>query len=164
MLIDENIDVLLLQETHTNSEEQLRKRGTIFGYTIVGVTYHNQYGTATYVRNNLKWNSTSSTEKDCVFVTKVTIEDLTIINIYKPLGSNLNWISPLILNIQHPTVIMGDFNSHHTLWGYIESDKNGEAEDLALIHDTKQRGTFHSARWRRDFSPDLCFVSRDKRG
>ena len=28
-----------------------------------------------------------------------------------------------------------------------------------LLHDAKQRGTFHSARWQRDYSPDLCWIS-----
>lgn len=145
-----NIDVLLLQETHKNSEEQLWKRGCICGYTIVDVTYNDQYGTAPYVRNSLKWNSVSSTEEDNIFVTYVTIGDLKIANIYK--SPNLNWTLPPFLSIQHATVIMGDFNSRHTLWGFNESYKNREdlltwfeAEDLALIHDAKQRGTFHSA-------------------
>jgi len=31
--------------------------------------------------------------------------------------------------------------------------------DYLLLHDAKQRGTFHSARWQRDFLPDLCWIS-----
>ena len=31
--------------------------------------------------------------------------------------------------------------------------------DYLLLHDAKQRGTFHSARWQRDYSPDLCWIS-----
>ena len=31
--------------------------------------------------------------------------------------------------------------------------------DFHLVHDSKQRGTFHSARWQRDYSPDLCWIS-----
>ena len=31
--------------------------------------------------------------------------------------------------------------------------------DFHLIHDSKQRGTFRSARWNRDYSPDLCWIS-----
>ena len=61
---------------------------------------------------------------------------------------------------------MGDFNSHHTTWGYEESDENGNwlenwasLANLSLIIDLKQRGTFHSARWNRDYNPDLCWVS-----
>jgi len=28
-----------------------------------------------------------------------------------------------------------------------------------LLHDVKQHGTFHSARWQRDYSSDLCWIS-----
>jgi len=57
-------------------------------------------------------------------------------------------------------------NSHHSDWGYQEADLNRESlqewalnNDNLLLHDAKQRGTFHSARWQRDYSPDLCWIS-----
>jgi len=55
-------------------------------------------------------------------------------------------------------------NSHHLDWGYQEADLNGESlqalnGDYLLLHDPKQRGIFHSARWQRDYSPDLCWIS-----
>jgi hypothetical protein len=63
-------------------------------------------------------------------------------------------------------VFVGDFNSHHPDWGYQEADPDGDKlqnwsslSDTQLIHDSKQRGTFHSARWQRDYSPDLCWTS-----
>ena len=31
--------------------------------------------------------------------------------------------------------------------------------DYLLLHDAKQRGTFHTARWQRDYLPDLCWIS-----
>jgi len=31
--------------------------------------------------------------------------------------------------------------------------------DYLLLHDVKQRGTFHCARWQRDYLPDLCWIS-----
>lgn len=34
--------------------------------------------------------------------------------------------------------------------------------NLFLVHDAKDLPTFHSARWRRRYNPDLCFVTRDK--
>jgi len=68
--------------------------------------------------------------------------------------------------LHHPAVLVGDFNSHHPDWGYQEADLNGESlqewalnNDYLLLHDAKQRGTFHSARWQRDYSPDLCWIS-----
>lgn len=30
-----------------------------------------------------------------------------------------------------------------------------------LLHDAKDMGTFHSARWWKDYIPDLFFVSKD---
>ena len=62
----------------------------------------------------------------------------------------------------HPAVLDGDFNSHYLDWEYQEADLNGESlqewasnSDYLLLHDAKQRGTFHSTRWQRDYSPDL---------
>jgi len=56
--------------------------------------------------------------------------------------------------------------SHHPDWGYQEADLNGESlqgwalnNDYLLLHDAKQRGMFRSARWQRDYSPDLCWIS-----
>ena len=34
-----------------------------------------------------------------------------------------------------------------------------ETLNLHLLYDAKDRGTFHSARWDRDYNPDLCFVT-----
>ena len=31
--------------------------------------------------------------------------------------------------------------------------------DYLLLDNAKQRGTFHSARWQCDYSPDLCWIS-----
>ena len=70
------------------------------------------------------------------------------------------------LVLPHPVVLVGDFNSHHPDWGYQDADLNGESlqewalnNDYLLFHDAKQRGTFHSARWQRDYWPDLCWIS-----
>ena len=30
-----------------------------------------------------------------------------------------------------------------------------------LLYDPKQKGTFHSSCWKKDYSPDLCFVTCD---
>jgi len=66
----------------------------------------------------------------------------------------------------HPAIYVGDFNSHYPDWGYQNSDVEGETlsnwascGDLTVIHDPKQKGTFHSARWQQDYSLDLCWVT-----
>ena len=88
-----------------------------------------------------------------------------IANIYKPPTEHWNNTN-LPPFLPHPAVLVGDFNSHHPDWGYQEADMNGESlqewalnNDYLLLHDAKQRGTFHSARWQRDYSPDLCWIS-----
>jgi len=80
-----------------------------------------------------------------------------IANVYKP--PTEHWIStnlPPVL--PHPAVLVGDFNSHYPDWGYQEADLDGESvqewalnSDYLLLHDAKQRGTFHSL--------DLCWIS-----
>jgi hypothetical protein len=47
------IDVIVLQETHTGTEEQLHSRGLISGYILVDHLCSSIYGLATYVRENL---------------------------------------------------------------------------------------------------------------
>ena len=73
--------------------------------------------------------------------------------------------------VNHPAIVLGDFNSHHTDWGYQVSDKAGEevaqwAEqtNLTPIFNPKDRGTFSSARWRQDYNPDLTFASKSYEG
>lgn len=39
-----------------------------------------------------------------------------------------------------------------------------EAEGIKLVHDAKQKGTFHSARWNRAYNLDLCFISTERNG
>jgi hypothetical protein len=69
-------------------------------------------------------------------------------------------------NYQHPAIFIGEFNCHNNLWGYAENDENGElllkwaeSYNLHLIFDVKDKKSFHSARWQRDYNPDLCFVT-----
>lgn len=52
-LLGLNIDVVLIQETHTAEESQLQKRGKFLGYKLVGATNHAHHGIATYARANL---------------------------------------------------------------------------------------------------------------
>jgi len=79
--------------------------------------------------------------------------------------------TPVLHSTSHPSIYIGDFNSHNTIWGYKENDTQGEefadcseAEGLELVYDVKQRGTFRSSRWNREYNPDLCIIPTDKSG
>lgn len=164
---EKSVDIILLQETHTATDEQLVNRGTIPGYTLVDSLNSAVHGNATYIKNaitNFKRICKTVFEDVSIIVTKVN--ELTISNIYKP--PNATWPINFPFCHAHPSLYIGDFNCHHTSWGYEENNTNGtllsnwiEAHDLYLHHDAKDRKSFHSARWKRDYNPDLCISSTD---
>lgn len=68
--------------------------------------------------------------------------------------------------ICHPAIFLGDFNSHHSEWEYADSDDDSEwlidwaiNNNFVLIHDVKQCDTFLSARWSKEYSTNICWVS-----
>ena len=80
----------------------------------------------------------------------------------------VEWPTPALPILPHPTVYTGDFNSHSTEWGYRVSDKAGDQlsqwandNNFHLLYDQKKIGTFHSVHWKKGYSPDLCFVTCD---
>lgn len=60
-------------------------------------------------------------------------------------------------------IVIGDFNSHSTQWGYADNNTDGEiwAENnqLNLIHDAKQPESFNSGHWKAGYNPDIAFAS-----
>nr|CAI5839543.1 unnamed protein product [Callosobruchus analis] len=93
----------------------------------------------------------------------------TIVNIYKRPGTA--WPRNVLPQYQHPAIYSGDFNSHHTEWKYQHNDTNGERlynwtteNNIQLIFDAKERGTFKSRVWNREYNPDLTFVTTSNSG
>uniref|UniRef100_H3AFP2 Endonuclease/exonuclease/phosphatase domain-containing protein n=1 Tax=Latimeria chalumnae TaxID=7897 RepID=H3AFP2_LATCH len=131
----------------------------IEGYDLVSYSLHSKYGHATCVRPDLADMEPLPSNSDLCDI--VRVGHFRVANVYKP--PSQPWPTP---NILSKLIYVGDFNSHHTTWGYRESDQNGvdlldwaSLHDLHLIHDPKQRGTFHSARWKQDYSPDLTWTT-----
>ena len=65
-----------------------------------------------------------------------------------------------------PHIVIGDFNSHSTTWGYTNTDNKGEAVEqwadscnFTLIHDAKLLKSFNSAKWKKGYNTDLIFAS-----
>lgn len=164
------IDLIMVQETHTGSMESLYSRGRIGGYVLIGAELHEKYGTAVYRKMTSQGVIlVESSSIDNISLTAVRVNDLSLVNVYKP--PNVPWSSSVMKTYSHPAVYCGDFNSHNTEWGYSVNDQQGEQvmewsslNELKLIYDPKERGTFHSARWNRDYNPDLCFASTNEEG
>ena len=65
-----------------------------------------------------------------------------------------------------PHIVIGDFNSHSTLWGYTTTNSDGESVEqcadsnsLSLIHNAKLPKSFNSAIWKKGYNPYIIFVS-----
>ena len=157
--IEQNIDIICLQETHIDKDES--RLFTIQGYDLISYVLHAKHGRATYVIQDLADAQQVRTTKHCDII---RVGGFHVANVYKPPSEN--WQESTLPILPHPAVYVGDFNSHHTQWGYNSACRDGEAlaewasaNDFHLVYDPKQKGTFRSARWNQEYNPDLCWVS-----
>nr|XP_027224472.1 uncharacterized protein LOC113816619 [Penaeus vannamei] len=100
---------------------------------------------------------------------KLETDHLVIISAYKPSNAEFRWPSDFDVSCKSHLVI-GEFNSHSTQWGYNEDNQNGENaimwainNDLTLLYESKDPPTFSSARWKRGYNPDLVLISNNRR-
>ena len=131
---------LCLQETH-RAKDQARPK--IPGMTLVAERPHNKHGSSVLVRDGLKVNRISVCEEENVEFITVELPGLVIHSLYKPPPEPF-LLPPLGQRIK-PHIVIGDFNSHSTLWGYTTTDSDGEAVEqwadsnrLSLIHNAKK--------------------------
>jgi len=151
----QKIDVICSEETHVDVDKT--NRFSIAGFDLLAYSLH-----AKYVRDNI---SDAHHVGSSVCYDVIRIGSYHVAKIYKPPSENWGTTNTLPV-LPHPSLLVGDFNSHHPDWRYQEPEEDCEmlqdwasGNDYHLIYDSNQRGTFHSARWKRDYSPDLCWVS-----
>jgi hypothetical protein len=72
-----------------------------------------------------------------------------------------------IYTFPHPTIYVGNLNSHNQLWVYKHNDivknlllKWMTLNKFHLIHHPKDKGSLKSTRRRKDYTPDLSIVTR----
>ena len=162
---ENRVNIILLQETHCESEDNLQ----LEGFDLTCFVPHKKHGIASFVKQGIQVSSilqsseNSSTEW-------ITFEAMGthFYNIYKPPPAEVDFISLPV--IQPRTFVCGDFNCRNTAWGYPNTDNNGkavlewiEAENLQLLFDNKDPPTFYSSSHRTWTCPDLSMVSSDIR-
>jgi len=142
--VRQKIDVICLEETHVHVDKT--NHFSIAGFDLLAYSLHTKYGRATYVRDNIS-DAHHVTSSVCYDV--IRIGSYRVANIYKPPSEKCGTTNTLPV-LPHPSLLVGDFNSHHPDWGYQVPDEDGKMlQDWAsgnhfhIIHDSKQRGTFH---------------------
>ena len=134
------------------------------GMALVVERPHNKHGSPVFVRDGLKVNSISVCEEDNVDFITVELPGVVVHSVYKPPAEQ--FLLPPLGSRNMPHIVIGDFNSHNTLWGYTTTDNDGEAvelwaesNNLSLIHSAKLPKSFNSAIWKKGYNPDLIFSS-----
>ena len=152
---------LCLQETHRSTNLPRPKTA---GMSLVVKRPHNKYGSAILIRNNLKVKKIYERVQRTVEIITIVMSGVVVHAVYKPPNDLLEL--PALGHINLPHIVIGDFKSHSTTWGYASTDNEGEAVeqwadscDFTLIHDAKLQKSFNSARWKKGYTPDLIFAS-----
>ena len=153
-------DILCLQETHKDSAPP-----NIPGMHLIIHHPSRVHGSAIYAREKSSIIQSDDLSHGEIEILEAKMKQITIISVYKPPPVPFDW--PINHNIDNQIcLILGDFNSHSTTWGYSQTNTDGDAverwainKNLSLLHDSKDEPSFQSARWRRGYNPDLAFVS-----
>ena len=157
----ERCHCLCLQETHRPTNLSIPK---IAGMALVAERPYNKYGSAILIIDDLKFDNVYEKEQGTVELITIMMSGVVVHSVYKPL--NDQFVFPALGHRDLPHIVIGDFNSHSTPWGYDRTDNNGEAVeqwadscDLTLIHDAKLPKSFNIARWKKGYNPDHIVAS-----
>ena len=151
---------MCLQETHRSIN---LPRPKIAGVSLVVERPH-KYGSAILIRNGLKVKKIYERVQGTVEIIPIVMSEIVLHSVNKPPNDPFEF--PALGHRHLPHIVIGDFNSHSTKWGYASTYNEGEAVeqwadscDFTLIHDAKLPKSFNSARWKKGYNPDLIFAS-----
>jgi len=160
-------DIICIQETHRNSD---RNKPKIRGMKLVAEIPHDKHGSAIFTKPMLEIKSVHVTNFEGIEILTIELAKCTVTSVYKPPNVPFTFHNPENINNSIIKIIIGDFNSHHTEWGYENTNDDGErveqwadGNQLSIIHDSKLPSSFNSARWKRGYNPDLIMVSENIR-
>ena len=129
----EHCNCLCLQETHIAPH---LARSNISGMILIADRPHIMCGSTILIRSGLKVKSVSAWEQDNVELISIEVHGVVVVDsVYKP--PNEKFILPILGHRNLPHIVIGDFNSHSTTWGYPITDDNRKAvEEWADFHAT----------------------------
>lgn len=147
-----------------------KKTSKMNGMKLVNIRPHKNYGSAIFIRPTIQVASAHFTEENDIKILTIKMDKCTVTSLYKPPSAQFTFKKPCNFNAQKINFVIGDFNSHHTSWGYGDTDENGHEVEiwaetnklvlvLVLVHDQKLPNSFNSRRWKRGYNPDIIFVS-----
>ena len=113
---------LCLQETHRSTN---LARPKIAGMSLVVERPHNKYGSAILIRNDLKVKKIYERIQGIVELITIVMLGVVVHSVYKPPNDPLEL--PAMGHKNLPHIVIADFNSHSTTWGYTSTDNEGEA-------------------------------------
>lgn len=132
ILISYGVDVALVQESWLTDDKLINFQN----YQVIradNFTVHGHRGLMTLVKDNISCEvvphpTTLSGVELLVVELKLPNGLLKVVNLYAPPSLNtydLDWDALFVEFSSTPTIISGDFNSHHTIWGSEHCDSKG---------------------------------------
>ena len=157
----ERCHCLCLQETHRPTN---LSRPKIAEMSLVDERPHNKYGSGIPIRDDLRVDAVYGRVQGTVELITIVMSGVVVHSVFMPPNDHFAFPAPAHRDLPH--IVIGDFNSHSTSWGYDTTNNNGEAVeqwagtcDLTLIHDAKLPKSFNSVRWKKGYNPYLIFAS-----
>ena len=162
---ENGVNIICLQETHCETEEQLQ----IDGFDLICFIPHRKHGIASYVKQGIQASTTSRSSENSA-IQWITFEAMGnhFCNLYKPPPADVE--IPLLPTMPSNSFVCGDFNSRNTAWGYPNTNTNGqvvfewaESQELEVLHSSKDHPTFFSGSHKSWTCPDVSLVSSNIR-
>ena len=118
ILSDIQADILCLQETHKDSPPP-----NVHGMHLIIYHGHLKHGSAIYAREKSTILASQDLSEQGMEILRVETSQMTITSVYKPPPTPFSWPQTTDHN-NKPNIIIGDFNSHNTIWGYNSTNKD----------------------------------------
>ena len=109
------LSVVYMQETHRGPDD-IRPSIPVMDLAIERL--HSRYGSAIFVTSGTIVNTISLTYINNIEIMIVDLNGISVTSFYKPPGEQSSFDHPHITSCHQPQVIIGDFNSHSSQWGY----------------------------------------------